>query len=720
MNTNWTQNKVAGFSKPQLNQGIKNTAPGGATPNPMTQLLELAAKNKSVAPPPATPPTTTVAQDVESQSQQNQEQQQFQAALQMSPQVLAAALQAKQSQGLGGMPQQPQQPPQGLAGLAQPQPQPAAPETQAPVRHPLDKGVGGLDNGITEDSFAGGGIVAFAGGGDAVYDDAGRVKSTPEIDSDIADMARSQKMLEGVKKYKDLDAIGAQEQVDIQAANLTRRLNALGLDILATPSRAMGPHGVPGDTGEGRSIKDIFMGGFKNRAPIPATVPPKSDTAPAAAVALETKTPAADPKSDAAAAAPKSDAAPRARKTGIANTPRSKYDDIAARFPLMPVPEDLAPVAQPVPVATSPGETQANEARNRVLSDVARNRVVVIDKEIENIRRAPAGPETAGAINNLLQQKAAILTGSVDEKNNNPAGIKTLLSDQSQADQAADRAARSAQFRADIKDNPQVAIAEARHKKAGEGIDTDEKNALNNAIRDFGFAMMADPGGQKSRGIGGALRGTLAAAARSAPAGLASWKATKADVQKRRADLGVLEDQLAAAKRAEDIAVVQFGHTSQEAEKARQVTRETAASVAKYHTDYNNMMGEASRQTNRTHQQGNALTYNYNIARDRVTAANENNTADRARLTEYNTNANALRAGLQNAEKYLTDTRKAMSQGNANQDDVNMATESYRRISGEYNAFFGKRTGAGTNDPQVVGSFTPGVDGAPGKLDRHQ
>ena len=599
MNTNWTQNKVAGFSKPQLNQGIKNTAPGGATPNPMTQLLELAAKNKSVAPPPATPPTTTVAQDVESQSQQNQEQQQFQAALQMSPQVLAAALQAKQSQGLGGMPQQPQQPPQGLAGLAQPQPQPAAPETQAPVRHPLDKGVGGLDNGITEDSFAGGGIVAFAGGGDTE----GRVNSTPEIEEAIADMARSQKMLESVKKYKDLDAIGAQEQVDIQAANLTRRLNALGLDILATPSRAMGPHGVSGDTGEGVPLKDIFMGGFKKRAPIPATVPPKSDTAPAAAVALETKTPAADPKSDAAPRAPKSDAAPRAnRGPGIANTPRSKYDDIAARFPLMPVPEDLAPVAWPVPVATSPEEMQANDARSRVLSDVARNRVVVIDKEIENIRRGPAGPETAGAINNLLQQKAAILTGSLDEKNNNPAGIKTLLSDQSQADQEADMAARRARFRAAIGDNPQVAIAEARHKKAGEGIDTDEKNALDNAIRDFGFAMMADPGGQKSRGIGGALRGTLAAAARSAPAGLASWKATKADVQKRRADLGALEDQLAAAKRAEDIAVVQFGHTSQEAEKARQVTRETADKVERAHNRHTDMLAKAHFESNLTNQ----------------------------------------------------------------------------------------------------------------------
>ena len=707
MNTNWTQNKVAGFSKPQLNQGIKNTAPGGATPNPMTQLLELAAKNKSVAPPPATPPTTTVAQDVESQSQQNQEQQQFQAALQMSPQVLAAALQAKQSQGLGGMPQQPQQPPQGLAGLAQPQP--AAPETQAPVRHPLDKGVGGLDNGITEDSFAGGGIVAF--------DDGGGVKSTPEIDEAIADMARSQKMLESVKKYKDLDAIGAQEQVDIQAANLTRRLNALGLDILATPSRAMGPHGVSGDTGEGVPLKDIFMGGFKKRAPIPATVPPKSDTAPAAAVALETKTPAADPKSDAAPRAPKSDAAPRAnRGPGIANTPRSKYDDIAARFPLMPVPEDLAPVARPVPVATSPEEIQANDARSRVLSDVARNRVVVIDKEIENIRRAPAGPETAGAINNLLQQKAAILTGSVDEKNNNPAGIKTLLSDQSQADQAADRAARSTQFRADIKDNPQVAIAEARHKKAGEGIDTDEKNALDNAIRDFGFAMMADPGGQKSRGIGGALRGTLAAAARSAPAGLASWKATKADVQKRRADLGVLEDQLAAAKRAEDIAVVQFGHTSQEAEKARQVTRETADKVAQSHKEYTAMMGEASRQTNRTHQQGNALTYNSGQQRDMVASANERIAANRALASEHNADVRAAIADLTSAEQHLTNTRKS-----GTEDDIKMALGGYNRARARYESYLGRNPGTGgTDSTQVVGSFTPGVGGAPGKLDRHQ
>lgn len=705
MNTNWTQNKVAGFSKPQLNQGIKNTAPGGATPNPMTQLLELAAKNKSTAPPPATAPTTTVAQDVESQSQQNQEQQQFQAALQMSPQVLAAALQAKQSQGLGGMPQQPQQPPQGLAGLAQPQP--AAPETQAPVRHPLDKGVGGLDNGIAEDSFAGGGIVAFAGGGDTE----GRVNSTPEIDEAIADMARSQKMLESVKKYKDLDAIGAQEQVDIQAAKLTRRLNALGLDMLATPSRAMGPHGVPGDTGEGRSIKDIFMGGFKERAPIPATVPaPKSDTAPAAAVALETKTPAA--------AAPKSDAAPRTnRGPGITSVRTSKYDDIAARFPLMPVPEDLAPVARPVPVATSPEEMQANEARSRVLSDVARNRVVVIDKEIENIRRAPAGPETAGAINNLLQQKAAILTGSVDEKNNNPAGIKTLLSDQSQADQAADRAARQAQFRADIGVNPQVAIAEARHKKAGEGIDTDEKNALDNAIRDFGFAMMADPGGQKSRGIGGALRGTLAAAARSAPAGLASWKATKADVQKRRADLGALEDQLAAAKRAEDIAVVQFGHTSQEAEKARQVTRETAASVAKYHAEHTAMTERGNKAHDLTLKQGNALTYNSGQQRDMVASANERIAANRALASEHNADVRAAIADLTSAEQHLTNTRK----NGGTEEDIKMALGGYNRARARYESYLGRNPGTGgTDSTQVVGSFTPGVGGAPGKLDRHQ
>ena len=256
----------------------------------------------------------------------------------------------------------------------------------------------------------------------------------------------------------------------------------------------------------------------------------------------------------------------------------------------------------PVPVATSPGEMQANEARDRVLSDVARNRVVVIDKEIENIRRGPAGPETAGAINNLLQQKAAILTGSLDEKNNNPAGIKTLLSDQSQADQEADMAARRARFRAAIGDNAQIPKALARYKKAEEGIDYDERNSLGSAIRDFGFAMMADPGGQKSRGIGGALRGTLAAAARSAPAGLASWKATKADVQKRRADLGVLEDQLAAAKRAEDIAVVQFGHTSQEAEKARQVTRETADKVAQSHKEYTAMLAKAHFESNLTNQ----------------------------------------------------------------------------------------------------------------------
>lgn len=702
MNTNWTQDKVAGLSKPQLKQGIKNTAPGGATPNPMTQLLELAAKNKSVAPPPATPPTTTVAQDVESQSQQNQEQQQFQAALQMSPQVLAAALQAKQSQGLGGMPQQPQQPPQGLAGLAQPQPQPAAPETQAPVQHPLDKGMGGLDSGITEDSYAAGGIIAF--------DDGGGVKSTPEIDEDIADMVRSQKILEDVKKYKDLDATGAQEAVDIQAANLTRRLGALGSDILATPSRAMGPHGVSGDTGEGVSFKDIFMGGFKNRAPVSTVPAPKSDTAPAAAVAHETKTPAA--------ATPKSDAAPRAHKTGIANTPRSKYDDIAARFPLMDVPESKAPELMPVPVATSPEELQANEARSRVLSDVARNRVVVIDKEIENIRRGPAGPETAGAINNLLQQKAAILTGSSDEKNS-PAGIKTLLSDKSQEELAAERARIRAQFLADIGDNARIPKALARYKKAEEGIDYDDKNSVKSAIRDFGFAMMADQGGQKSRGIGGALRGTLAAAARTAPAGLASWKATKADVQKRRADLGVLEDQLAASKRAEDMAVVQFGYSSQEAEMARQQTKAIADGVAKYHAEHTAMTERGNRAHDSTLKQGQILTYNAAMKREQELADRERATASRAQAMEYNTNANALRAGLQNAEKYLSDTRKAMSQGNATQDDVNMARESYNRISGEYSAFFGKRTGAGTNGPQVVGSFTPGVGGAPGKVNRH-
>ena len=162
--------------------------------------------------------------------------------------------------------------------------------------------------------------------------------------------------------------------------------------------------------------------------------------------------------------------------------------------------------------------------------------------------------------------------------------------DMPQADQIANRKAIEAQFGADIGVNPQVAKAEARYKKAGEGIDTDEKNALNNAIRDFGFAMMADPGGQKSRGIGGALRGTLAAAARSAPAGLASWKATKADVQKRRADLGALEDQLAAAQRAEHMAIVQFGHTSQQAEMARQVTRETADKVERAHNRHTDML----------------------------------------------------------------------------------------------------------------------------------
>ena len=174
--------------------------------------------------------------------------------------------------------------------------------------------------------------------------------------------------------------------------------------------------------------------------------------------------------------------------------------------------------------------------------------------------------------------------------------------DMPQADQIANRKAIEAQFGADIGVNPQVAKAEARYKKAGEGIDTDEKNALDNAIRDFGFAMMADPGGQKSRGIGGALRGTLAAAARSAPAGLASWKATKADVQKRRADLGALEDQLAAAQRAEHMAIVQFGHTSQQAEMARQVTRETADKVERAHNRHTDMLAKAHFESNLTNQ----------------------------------------------------------------------------------------------------------------------
>jgi hypothetical protein len=178
-----------------------------------------------------------------------------------------------------------------------------------------------------------------------------------------------------------------------------------------------------------------------------------------------------------------------------------------------------------------------------------------------------------------------------------------------------------------------------------------------------------------------------------------------------------LEDQLAASKRAEDMAVVQFGYSSQEAEKARQVTRETADKVAQSHKEYTAMIERGNIAHDFTLRQGNTLTYNSGLERDRVASANEKNAANRALASEHNADVRAAIADLTSAEQHLTNTRK----GGGTDDDIKMAQGGYDRARARYESYLGRNPGTrGTDSTSVVGSFTPGVNGAPGKLNRHQ
>ena len=163
------------YNTTQLQTIAKDTAPNGATPNALTKLIYdskavEAVKSKAKA----SKPTTTVVQDVEIQTQAaRQAKQAEQLALTVPPQVLqeAAQMQMAQMQAPQGAPgpTAPQGiaglPPQGMPpeGMPQGMPQGMPPQQTAS----LDQGVGGLpDTGIDQNSFAGGGIVAFSGATD--------------------------------------------------------------------------------------------------------------------------------------------------------------------------------------------------------------------------------------------------------------------------------------------------------------------------------------------------------------------------------------------------------------------------------------------------------------------------------------------------------------------------------------------------------------------------